>query len=308
MTICFASSVSKNFFVGVPGAVLQPVRLEKRLCVACRYRPKTNGTHGRSQVFCRQSSREVVSELLKLLEEHDGGPSTPPKICRQIDDLVLELRDREESKSHLDDPTIFDQYEVSYVNSADRVPPAGGRFRGVLGRLVFRGRGVYQHVFKPNHVVNIVAFRLFNLVPGLVVLRGVFTTLDSADVGSNAIRVDFAAPRIALWGFVFQFGKPSDVTLRVVHLDERVRVGIGSRGSLFVFSRLVGASNLAAKEWKPMFQDDTKPLPVAVLLAVLVGLIVASIYATWQIVSMLWISVIILCLRSRRQFVRAASC
>ena len=50
-------------------------------------------------------------------------------------------------------------------------------------------------------------------------------------------QVDFERPVIKLLGLCLRIGPPSDVLLRTTYLDDRVRLGKGSRGSRFVFTR-----------------------------------------------------------------------
>jgi hypothetical protein len=49
---------------------------------------------------------------------------------------------------------------------------AGGRFRGKVGRSLFRTAGLYQSVIAPDIVTNKIEFRLLGLIPGSVGLRG----------------------------------------------------------------------------------------------------------------------------------------
>ena len=70
---------------------------------------------------------------------------------------------------------------MSYVSTGKKQigNPAGGRFRGGLGAALFRTIGLEQNIYEPNVVVNRVAFLVFGLIPGEVVLDGTFVPLTS---------------------------------------------------------------------------------------------------------------------------------
>ena len=50
-------------------------------------------------------------------------------------------------------------------------------------------------------------------------------------------QVRFERPELVLPGLALRIGPRSSVQLVTTYLDERVRLGRGSRGSLFVFTR-----------------------------------------------------------------------
>ncbi len=85
-----------------------------------------------------------------------------------------------------------------------------------------------------------VSFKLLGLLAGYVGLRGRLQAME--DDGDTA-RVQFEPPELSLGSAVsLRIGPPSSVQLTTTYLDERVRLGVGSRGSLFVF-RSGGASD-----------------------------------------------------------------
>lgn len=172
--------------------------------------------------------------------------------------------------------------------------------------MLFRTIGLEQNLYEPNVVVNRVAFLVFGLIPGEVVLDGTFEAMteDLADPNAQpaaeeeeettetrdgaggtdtspgegestppndaegggggekekekekayerevvvkkgygvddgmTVRAFFAPPKIKFGGFpAFSVGPKSSVVLSTTYLDERIRLGRGSRGSLFVFTR-----------------------------------------------------------------------
>jgi hypothetical protein len=60
----------------------------------------------------------------------------------------------------LDDPLVFGNYNVAYVSAGPKQygQPVGGRFRGTLGKLLFRTTFLGQSVLQPNIVTNKVAW------------------------------------------------------------------------------------------------------------------------------------------------------
>lgn len=56
----------------------------------------------------------------------------------------------------LADPLVWGNYNVAYVSSGNRQygQPAGGRFRGGLGKLIFKTTLLAQSVLKPDLVTN----------------------------------------------------------------------------------------------------------------------------------------------------------
>lgn len=230
-----------------------------------------------------RSNSDLVDSLLVQIGATDGGPDTEIEVRRSIDGIIRLLCERGRRQTPLSDGRIFDQYEVAYTSSSGdqnrRGAPAGGRFRGRVGRLLFRSRGLYQHLYGPNVVVNLVAFRLLGLIPGAVGLYGKLTPIDDDEI-PNSIRVNFGRPRISFGGLVFEFGPPSAVQIQTTYLDDRVRIGVGSRGSLFVFTKGGEARGSVASEWQLLFSDKPKALPFAVLPAVLGAIGVAAYFSS----------------------------
>lgn len=51
------------------------------------------------------------------------------------------------------------------------------------------------------------------------------------------IQVIFEPPKLKVGEMEFQYGGESEVKLQITYIDESIRLGKGSRGSLFVFRR-----------------------------------------------------------------------
>ena len=234
----------------------------------------------------------VVAEVLATIADTDSGKTVTPE-QRQATDAniaVLEAVGATQTPNALTNPLIFGDYDVSYVSTGGKQigNPAGGRFRGGLGAALFRTVGLEQNLYQPDVVVNRVAFLVFGLIPGEVVLQGTFAPVEiEAETAAEAaaardaarerngvgatkrnteaekkrardaafavardaenekyagdgmtVRARFESPRITLGGLpAFSVGPKSSVVLSTTYLDEDVRLGKGSRGSLFVFAR-----------------------------------------------------------------------
>jgi hypothetical protein len=203
------------------------------------------------------SSSDLVSALLSIVGSTSDGSKDASLTAAETDAVVDILNRLEEigasaERRPLGDPLIYGNYNVSYTLMGNRQygQPAGGRFRTGLGALLFKTRGLYQSVLRPDIVVNKVALDIFRILPSYVGLRGKLVEVPEED-GSKAgdtVKVFFEPPVLGFpFGIVARIGPPSTVVLKTTYVDERVRIGKGSRGSLFVFTR-GGAADKASME------------------------------------------------------------
>lgn len=122
--------------------------------------------------------------------------------------------------------------------------------RLATGRLLLSvGPSVFAaHNHKTPKITNThtVAFKLFGLFGGAVGLRGKVVPIAAGEPhgqgrtagDQDTVRVLFEPPVLSLGNALhFRIGPPSSVQLQTTYLDERVRLGLGSRGSVFVFVR-----------------------------------------------------------------------
>ena len=80
-----------------------------------------------------------------------------------------------------------------------------------------------------------VSFKLLGLLAGYIGLRGRLQVVGDA---GDTVKVQFEPPELSLGSaVVLRIGPSSSVQLTTTYLDKRVRLGEGSRGSLFVFRR-----------------------------------------------------------------------
>lgn len=191
------------------------------------------------------STAPVVDKVLALIEGTDSGDNLGSEDRREVDACLQQLDDIGEARDQrpLEDPLVFGNYNVAYVSAGpgQSGQPAGGRFRGGLGKLLFRTTFLGQSVLQPDIVTNKLAFRLLGFLPGAVGLRGKFVSIPEREGGPNrkdTVKVFFEPPVLSLPGGIhIRIGPSSSVVLKTTYVDERVRLGKGSRGSLFVFTR-----------------------------------------------------------------------
>jgi len=133
---------------------------------------------------------------------------------------------------------------VVYVGqrSSKRANAAGGRFRGRIGRLLFRTTALYQHIQKDGETlraVNANRFRFLGLLPGCAVLRGSAEKENDLEalsakfgraLSENTLRASFERPKIAFGPLVFEAGPSSVVRLDTTYLDDRVWILCGNQG------------------------------------------------------------------------------
>ncbi|KAJ0984168.1 hypothetical protein J5N97_002524 [Dioscorea zingiberensis] len=126
-------------------------------------------------------------------------------------------------------PLIFGEWDVEYCS---RPTSPGGGYRSAIGRLVFKTNEMIQIVEAPDIVRNKVSFSVFGFLDGEVSLKGKLKVLDD-----KWIQVVFEPPELKIGSLGFQYGWDSEVKLEITYIDEKLRLGKGSKGSLFVFVR-----------------------------------------------------------------------
>ena len=191
------------------------------------------------------------AQLLALL---DGVPEG--ETSEEADACIARLaagREAAAAPAVLEDPRLFGLYEVVYTSkgAAQKGQPAGGRFTSKLGKRLFRPRGLFQHLYPPSaensgagpEVVNAVAFSLFGVLPGLVLLRG-----DLQPQEDDWARVSFDPPLLQLGNLRVRLGPPTSVELQSTFVDAELRLGKGSLGSLFAFRRLPAGSDAEVRQ------------------------------------------------------------
>ncbi|KAL2641735.1 hypothetical protein R1flu_009322 [Riccia fluitans] len=175
-----------------------------------------------------ESTSQLVDNLLYSVKDSDRGALLGPEAHGNVANLVSRL-EKMGMPEPLKSPLIFGDWNVIY--SSNPTSPGGG-YRTWLGRLIFRTRDMIQSIIEPDGVVNIVRFALFGFIDGQVTLKGKLKPLDS-----KMLQVDFQPPDLQIGPFKFSYGGTSMVKISIIYLDKDIRLGRGSRGTVFVFSR-----------------------------------------------------------------------
>jgi len=198
----------------------------------------------------------------------------------------------EAGKVSITDELLFGNYDVSFVSTGDdqRGNPAGGSYRGSFGKLVFDSQGVYQHILPPSKgdtkpvVINYIVGKFLSWLYLSVILRGKATVVSPEERQKIESRFPggasgslFTPPTVCanfeppLLGvsfdlqkpplFSIRVGPPSSVVLDTPAVTPRVRLGRGSRGSLFVFHRITPVdSNHPSNLYQKVLFDSKGPL------------------------------------------------
>lgn len=216
------------------------------------------------------ATENAADELYDLVKHLEPGQEPDDATKSQIDALI-EAVENDPITRPLENPAIFDNWQVSYVSTAQATKqkgqPAGGRFRGRIGRSIFRLNELCQSSISPDIITNKLGFTLLGLIRGSVGLRGTFEAVGEA---ADTLKISFQPPVLSLGSNVhLRIGPTSSVVLTTTWLDERIRLGKGSRGSRFVFLR-GGYANSAGMS--AIGQQSTTPYGYATLLFALSGL------------------------------------
>ncbi|KAK9120640.1 hypothetical protein Syun_018257 [Stephania yunnanensis] len=183
-----------------------------------------------------QHWRPMISRIAASVTTQDGVRTSP-------DDLVVSIL----SKVSGTDRGVSLEWDVMYCSNP--TSPGGG-YRSAIGRIVFKTKDMIQIVEAPDIVRNRVSFSAFGFLDGEVSLKGelLFSDLIIPALTEKAkakiealddkwIQVIFEAPELKVGGLEFKYGGQSEVQLEITYVDEKIRLGKGSRGSLFVFQR-----------------------------------------------------------------------
>ncbi|KAF6145706.1 hypothetical protein GIB67_010667 [Kingdonia uniflora] len=170
----------------------------------------------------------LVASILSKVTGTDRGVALAKEGHKEVDEVARQLQTycvEEPVKC----PLIFGEWDVVYCSTP--TSPGGG-YRSALGRMVFKTKEMIQVVEAPDCVRNKVSFSAFGFLDGEVSLNGKLRALDE-----KWIEVVFEPPELKVGGLDFQYGGQSEVKLEITYIDEKIRLGKGSRGSLFVFQR-----------------------------------------------------------------------
>nr|XP_029122194.1 probable plastid-lipid-associated protein 8, chloroplastic [Elaeis guineensis] len=157
-----------------------------------------------------------------IVKGTDGGVLLTKDGHKEVADVALQLE-----KYCVDEPVkcplIFGEWDVVYCS---RPTSPGGGYRSAFGRLVFKTNEMVQVVEAPDTVRNMVSFSAFGFLDGEVSLKGKLKVLDD-----KWIQVIFLPPKLKIGSLGFQYGGESEVKLQITYIDEKLRLGKGSRGT-----------------------------------------------------------------------------
>lgn len=174
------------------------------------------------------SAENLLGTLLSMVEGTDRGAKLSNEEHERVARIVSQL-ERLCMPEPLKSPFILGEWDVEYCSNPTS---PGGYYRSAIGRLLLRTKEMTQSIQAPDFVGNKVAFSAFNAIDGEVSLEGKFTPLDN-----KWIEITFDPPSLKFGSFNFQYGGQSTVKIAIIYLDERIRLGRGSRGSIFIFKR-----------------------------------------------------------------------
>ncbi|KAH7432932.1 hypothetical protein KP509_07G046600 [Ceratopteris richardii] len=174
------------------------------------------------------NAKELVDELLLLVDRSDRGVLLNEQDRCKVEQIIERL-EQQCIPEPLKSPLLFGEWDVVYSSNPTST---GGYYRSALGRALLNTKQMMQIVNEPDSVSNKVSFAALGIFDGEVSLQGKLEVLDK-----NWIKIKFESPELKIGSFDFQYGGQSSVKIAIIYLDERVRLGRGSRGSLFVFRR-----------------------------------------------------------------------
>ncbi|CAN8252403.1 unnamed protein product [Cochlearia groenlandica] len=179
-------------------------------------------------VELRTGPDDLISSLLSKVANSDGGVTLSSEQHKEVAQVAKELQ-KYCVEEPVKCPLIFGDWDVVYCS---RPTSPGGGYRSVIGRLFFRTNEMIQGIDTPDIVRNRVSFTALGFLEGDVSLTGKLKVLDS-----EWVQVIFEPPELKVGSMEFKYGFESEVKLRITYIDEKLRLGLGSRGSLFVFRR-----------------------------------------------------------------------
>ena len=220
------------------------------------------------------------------------GPAERSRIDQFIDSTIDSKVYTESKEEASLDERVFGNYIVSYSSDGrnqSQGSAAGGNFRG---NALFRITGLYQHILRANPgdsdrrsiVVNYISGQFLFFFALSVILKGRVEILASADrrrlekmygnrLSPSTVKASFDPPLLAIASralpdspLVISIGPRSSVDLDTPYLDDRIRIGVGARGSRFLFTR---TTEPASDAYKAILERSRRPITARFLGALL---------------------------------------
>ena len=139
-------------------------------------------------------SVQEESLIQDITRDTDKGSSAAVAVKAQFQQVFEQLTTKYSNyrENSLEDPDLYGNYEVSFVDTSSSQEqegnPAGGGYRGNIGKFFFKTVGLYQHLYESKDtttqkpiVVNYVDALLFGFIYFGVILRGTIDVLDGKE-------------------------------------------------------------------------------------------------------------------------------
>ena len=150
-----------------------------------------------------------------------------------------------------------------------------GVFLEETSKIISQEHSLEVDVIKPEDsppvksrilAINYITGKLFKIFPVSVILKGVVSKISKSEcsdltakygtlLSSGTVRADFESPLISLGKYSVRIGPNSNVVLDTPYIDKNIRLGLGARGSAFIFKK---TNDKKAENWKIDIQR--KPL------------------------------------------------
>ncbi|XP_031129923.1 probable plastid-lipid-associated protein 8, chloroplastic [Ipomoea triloba] len=229
-SISLLTTTAPPLFLPIPSPSASPIRISHSLPLHHHKKLRTRLTLHASAVSAPSLPKpdDLVNALLSKVVQTDRGVLLTTEEHGKVAEMASDLE-----SFCVDEPVkcplIFGEWDVVYCSNPTS---PGGLYRSAIGRLFFKTKEMIQVLEAPDTVRNKVSFSLFGFLDGEVSLKGKLNVLDE-----KWIQVVFESPEIKIGGLETRYGGESEVKLEIIYIDEKMRLGKGSRGSLFVFQR-----------------------------------------------------------------------
>jgi hypothetical protein len=265
---------------------------------------RTGARYSASSKKLQALKSDKVDHLLQLVDDNSKADDQAIRQC------LLDLDDESSALEGEDDlfQPLLGNYNVSCTLPAKpSEKPVGGKWN----RGLFAIQQSWQHLLKPEkpqsvaQAINVIVLKALGLTIHVILRGDAYALAESkrsaiaelratpGGLSPRTVRADFDPPRIVFSTtnnenennseqkrpfFSLTIGPSSSVYLDTTYCDDRVRIGKGSKGSLFVFTRSTAPQ---ANDWKDMMQ--VQPVGKRQLLAAFGILAGASGTASWRL-------------------------
>ena len=222
--------------------------------------------------------REDDLEKEEVMEKEKGKGKEMEKNENNSDGNIIDLKQRTEEGSQTQDSDTGEQGMISVsrnVISSEVEVEVVAKTEEKQSRII---------------VVNYICGKLFKFITVSVVLKGILEKITENDrlsltekfgtvLSPGTIRADFDSPLITIGGVGIRIGPNSNVVLDTPYLDGKIRLGVGARGSSFIFKRTLDDN---ANNWKIDIRRKTLPAKQAGFFLVFLGTVLFNLFSNCQ--------------------------